>query len=296
MNLVVGATGMLGSEICRQLTSRGHATRALIRGSSNPERIAQLKDFGAELVTGDLKDPSSLQTACRGITTIISTASSTLSRQEGDSIESVDRKGQLDLIAAAEAAGVTHFVLISFPTVDIDFPLQRAKRTVEDRLRRSGMSFTILQPTFFMEVWLGPALGFDAVNATAQVYGIGSNKISWISLQDVAACALAALNNPRATDRTIKLGGPDALSPLEVVGIAESLVGKPIAVQHVPDQALRDQLAAASDPLQKSFAGLMLYYARGDVIDMTEARSVLGELSLKSVRDYFHSSLGVAAG
>jgi len=91
-----------------------------------------------------------------------------VSRREGDSIESVDRQGQLNLIEVAEEAGVRHFILISFPSVDIDFPLQTAKRTVEDRLRRGRMMYTILQPTFFTEVWLSPALGFDPAHATAR--------------------------------------------------------------------------------------------------------------------------------
>ena len=140
MNLIVGATGILGSEICRLLADKGEPVRALVRATSNPEKVAQLKALNADVAVGDLKDRRSLDAACRGVRAIISTASSTLSRQEGDSIESVDQAGQLNLVDAAEAAGVKHFVLISFPNVDIDFPLQRAKRAVEGRLQRGGMS------------------------------------------------------------------------------------------------------------------------------------------------------------
>src|SRR5262245_14673683 len=138
MNLIVGATGILGSEICRLLAENRQPVRALVRSTSNPDKVAQLKALEAEVIIGDLKDRRSLDAACRGVTAVISTASSTLSRQEGDSIESVDRQGQVNLVDAASAAGVKHFVLISFPNVDIDFPLQRAKRAVEDRLQRSG--------------------------------------------------------------------------------------------------------------------------------------------------------------
>src|SRR5580765_7700679 len=173
MTLVVGATGLLGSHICALLADRGTPLKALTRNSSNADKVADLRKRGAEIVRGDLKDLQSLQAACRGVHTVISTASSTLSRQEGDSIDSVDRQGQLNLIEAAETAGVKHFVLISFPNADVDFPLQSAKRAVEERLRRGRMSYTILQPTFFMEVWLTPALGFDVANLTARIYGSG---------------------------------------------------------------------------------------------------------------------------
>jgi uncharacterized protein YbjT (DUF2867 family) len=287
MNLIVGATGILGSEICRLLAEKGVPVRALVRSTSNPDKVAQLKALKAEVVIGDLKDRRSLDAACRGATAVISTASSTLSRQEGDSIESVDREGQVNLVDAAEAAGVKHFVLISFPKVDVDFPLQRAKRAVEGRLQRSGMSYTILQPTFFTEVWLSPALGFDPKNGKAQVYGSGSRKISWISFQDVAKFAVAALDRRLAPNATIRLGGPEALSPLEAVRLAEQVVGKPIEVQHVPEEALRAQHGAATDSLQQSFAGLMLYYAGGDVIEMADTLRTFPIQPLKSVRAHF---------
>lgn len=284
--LVVGATGMLGSEICRLLAAQGKGVRALVRNTSNPQTIASLRGLGIDIVQGDLKDSASLQVACDGAIAVISTASSTLARQEGDSIDTVDRQGQLNLIEAAEKAGVRQFVLISFPAIDVDFPLQSAKREVEDRLRRSSMAYTVLQPTCFMEVWLSPALGFDPVHGTARIYGSGHNKVSWISFQDVARLAVAALANERAAQAFIKLGGPDALSPLQVVHIAQHLTGKPVMVQHVPEDVLRAQYGAASEPLQQSMAALMLYCAQGDAIDMTNAFRVLGVHSLKSVREY----------
>ena len=196
----------------------------------------------------------------------------------------------MNLIEAAEEAGIKHFILISFPNVDIDFPLQAAKRAVEDRLRRGRMTYTILQPTFFTEVWLSPALGFDPAHATARIYGGGHNKISWISFRDVAKFAAAALGNPQAVHAVIKLGGPDALSALDVVRLAEQVVGKRVIVEHVPEEALRAQHGAATDPLQQSLAGLMLYYARGDAIDMAETLRALPEQDLKSVREYLQAT------
>lgn len=285
MNLIVGATGLLGGEICRLLAERRMPVRGLVRETSNADRVAQLQSLGVEIVRGDLKDRASLATACRGVTAVISTASSTVSRQGGDSIESVDQQGQLNLIEAAEEAGVRQFVLISFPNANVDFPLQAAKRAVEARLRRGRMTYTILQPTCFMEVWLSPALGFDPANAMARIYGSGNNKISWISFLDVAQFAVAALGSARARNMVIKLGGPDALSPLEVVRLAEKALGKEVAVQHVPEEALRGQLDAATDSLQKSFAGLMLYYAAGDAIEMADTLRAFPVQKLKSVRE-----------
>jgi uncharacterized protein YbjT (DUF2867 family) len=289
MNLVVGATGLLGTEICRLLAATGKFVRALARPTSDGSKVAQLEELGIEVVRGDLKDLSSLDAACRGVSAVISTASSTLSRQEGDSIQTVDLEGQLNLVDAARAANVNHFVLISFPHIDIEFPLQTAKRTVENHLKSSGLTYTILQPTDFMEVWLSPALGFDAANAKAQIYGPGENKISWISYKDVAQFAVASLDNSEARNAVIELGGPEALSPLEVVEIFEEVRGRKFDVQHVPEEALEAQRESAGDPLQQSFAALMLFYARGNIIDMQETLRKF-PLRLTTVRDYAQRS------
>ena len=285
MNLVVGATGLLGGEICRLLAGEGKPVRALARHTSDKTKVAELERLGVEVVRGDLKDRSSLDAACRGVRTVISTASSTLSRQEGDTIESVDRDGQLSLVDAARAEGVEHFILVSFPDMNIEFPLQTAKREVEQHLKESGLAYTILQPTFFMEVWLSPALGFDAAGASAQIYGAGRAPISWVSYRDVARFAAACVDNPEARGAVIELGGPEALSPSEVVRIFEEAAGRKFNVSHVTEEQLKAQKESAADALQESFAGLMLACARGQAVDM---RGTLRRfpVRLTSVREY----------
>ena len=290
MNLIVGATGLLGSEICRLLAAEGKPVRALVRPTSDQIKVAQLESLNVEVARGDLKDRPSLDAACEGVSAVVSTASSTLSRQEGDSIQTVDLEGQLNLVDAAKAANVSRFVLISFPPVDAEFPLQAAKRRVEEHLKSSGLTYAILQPTFFMEVWLSPALGFYAANAKAQIYGSGENKISWISYKDVAKFAVASLDNAEARNAVIELGGPEALSPLEVVRAFEESQGRKFDVQNVPEEALKEQRESASDPLQQSFAGLMLYYSQGQIIDMRKTLQKF-PVQLTSITDYAQASL-----
>jgi uncharacterized protein YbjT (DUF2867 family) len=285
-HLVVGATGLVGAEVCGLLREAGNPVRALVRSGSAPDKVARLEQLGASTSTGDLKDRASLDRACRGADVVVSTASATLSRQPGDSIGTVDHQGQLDLVDAAEAAGVNRFVFVSFPPVDIDFPLQSAKRAVEERLRESGMSYTILRPTFFIEAWLGPMLGFDVAGGNVRIYGSGETKTSWISFHDVAKFAAAAATGAEAKIGAFALGGPDALSPLEVVGLAEQTTGRRFVIEHVPEEALRAQYDGAADPMEKSFAALMLYYARGDVIDVQPALRTFDVRALRSVREH----------
>jgi len=287
--LLVGATGFLGSEICRRLTNQGRHVRALVRTTADPAKIDMLKKMGCALVYGDLRDRASLAAACRGVDEVITTASTTFSRQPGDSIEVTDQAGQLNLVAAAQAARVRHFVYISF-SGQLDngpdpSPLTMAKRTVEQAVQASGMIYTILRPTDFMEIWLSPAVGFDYPNAQATIYGTGEKKISWISLYDVAEFAVESLDNPAARNAVLELGGPEALSPHEVVKIFEAVTGRPFTVNYVPVETLEAQKAAATDSLAKSFAALMLGYAAGDPIEM---RTTLKEfpIALTSVKEY----------
>src|SRR5260221_1704860 len=120
-----------------------------------------------------------------------------------------------------------------------------------------------------MEVWLSPVVGFDYPNSQACIYGSGQQPISWISYVEAARFAVMAVNEP-ARNAILELGGPDQLSPNDVVRIFEQSSGKAFQVEYVPVAALEGQKATASDPLQQSFAGLMLNYAQGDAIDMQD--------------------------
>jgi uncharacterized protein YbjT (DUF2867 family) len=284
MILVVGATGLLGTRICVRLKAEGQPVRALIRRTSNPDKVNALRSLGCELATGDLKDPPQIQAACQGISALISTASSTLSHQPGDSIESVDLQGQLALANAARRAGVRRFVYVSFrddPTVQ--YPLTQAKRSVERAIE--DLDFTSIQASWFMEVWLSPALGFDYVHGKARIYGDGSKPISWISYWDVAEFCVAPVLHPVASRSVLAVGGPEALTPLEVVRIFEEESGRRFEVETIPEVKLREQFNSANDSLEKSFAGITLQYAHGDAIDMSGLLESI-PVCLTSVREY----------
>jgi uncharacterized protein YbjT (DUF2867 family) len=288
MYLIVGATGPvgLGGEICRQLRSAGQPVRALVRLTANADRLAHLARIGVELIHGDLRNRRSLDEACRGIETVISTASMMVSSQEGDTVENVDGGGQIDLVDAANDAGVPSFVYLSFSKhIDGDFPFRNAKRAVEQRLKGSRMAYTILRPTFLMEVWLNPIAGFDFRHGHARIYGLGHNPISWISMRDVARFAVISLGTPLARNATFELGGPEAISPLDTVRIFEEVSGRRFQLEFVSEEALTEQQQNAPDSLQRSLAGLSRCYAAGDVIDMTAILRSF-PMALTSVRDY----------
>lgn len=281
MILVVGSTGMVGSGICQRLVEMGKPVKAFVRETSDPGKVAKLTALGIETVTGDLREPASLKAACQGVETVIDTVSAMpFSYTPGQNdIQHVDVDGAKALIDAAKAAGVKHFIYTSFSgNIDANFPLRNAKREVEGYLKASGMVFTILRPGCFMEVWLGPAVGFDVANAKVTVYGKGDQPVSWISLFDVIQYAVESETNPAARNAVLELGGPEAVSPHEVIKLFEEVGGKAFEVSHVPAEALKAQMEGASEPMQKSFAGVMYCVAVGDPIDM---QTILKVFSVK---------------
>jgi uncharacterized protein YbjT (DUF2867 family) len=291
--LIVGATGLVGGEICRLLTSQGHPVRALVRKSADPTKIETLKKLGCALAYGDLRDPASLAAACQGIDAVIATASSMpFAYKPGENdIATTDRQGMLDLVDAAEAAGVRHFIYTSISAnMNLPFPTGNAKREVEQHLLCSGMTYTILRPGYFMEVWLSPAVGFDAPNGQVVIYGTGTQPISWIAAGDVARFAVASLTNPAAANAILELGGPAALSPLQVVALYERITGHTFALHSVTAAELAAQQAAATDPMQQSFAALMRCYAAGDPIAMTATLAAF-PLALTSVEAFVRMQL-----
>ncbi|HME82209.1 MAG TPA: SDR family oxidoreductase [Candidatus Eremiobacteraceae bacterium] len=285
--LVVGATGLVGAEICGRLAASGQQVRGLVRSTSDPAIRHTLAQEGVELVEGDLKDPASLARACTGMDVVISTANSARSRAAGDSIETVDLNGQKNLVDAARTAGVRRFVYISFSTGKsaLSYAFKDAKLAVEKHLQASGMDYVILRPAIFMEVWLSPPLGIDAAAGTATLYGSGENPVSYVSAFDVANVAGLAATTPGIENRVFMLGGPEAVKPNDVVRAFERRTGRPIAVQHVPEEALKAQYESATDPLTRSFAAMMLMYAGGDPVDMRETLAAF-PVTLKSVADH----------
>jgi uncharacterized protein YbjT (DUF2867 family) len=260
-------------EICRRLGSAGQRFSAMVRSTSNPAKKDVLRKLGGELVEGDLKNRGSLDRACAGATAVITTATAILSQQQEDTFETVDSHGQMQLIDAARVAKVGHFIFVSVSGNLLkhgDNPLLAAKQAVENHLRQSGLIYTILRPTSFTEIWLSPHLGFDFANAKATIYGSGENKISYISLHNVADFAVASLSTPAAQNAVLELGGPETLSQLEVVRIFEDFSGRTFEKQFVLEEALHTRKAAATNPVERTFADLTLAAARGDRIDTGE--------------------------
>jgi uncharacterized protein YbjT (DUF2867 family) len=291
MILVAGATGHLGTEIVRRLREKGEEVRGLVRATSAPEKIARLKELGATLFTGNLRDKASLDGACAGMSTVISTVTMIGTAQPGDSFQDTDAAGTMALIDAAKHAGVSHFIFVSFDATHFpDTPLTDAKKTVEAHLREGGIDYTILQPPPYMESWLGPMLFGDPATGQVKIFGGGDGRVPYISYADVAEVAVRAVHLPAARNATLTFSGPEAVSQREVVRMFEEEVGKPLTVTAVPQEALESQWQTSENPFEKTFAGLMLGIAR-----LAEDAQPPGDdfaFEMATVRDFARKSAG----
>lgn len=232
MILVAGATGQLGGLIASRLLQRGEDVRVLVRPGSRPEALISA---GAHPVTGDLKDPDSLREACVDVHTVITTANAT-ARNSPDTIESVDRLGNLNLIDAAEAAGVHRFLFVSAlgARPGHPLPLLSAKGQAEQRLRDTRLAWTVLQPNVLMDRLIPIVVGASvAAGEPVTLVGTGERRHSFVAMNDVAAYAVAALDHQESLGSVLVLGGPRPISWLDVIGCFESELGRPLPVRTV---------------------------------------------------------------
>jgi len=235
MILVVGASGKLGGAVARRLLGQGEAVRAMSRSLA---RVESLRRLGAEVITGDLTDRRSLERACDGADRVLAAAHAFVGTGDND-MRHVDDLGNRQLIDVARAARVRHFVFTSAcfgPDDPVDF--FRTKYTVEQYLRASGVPFTILRAAAFMEDH-AERIGRPAVErGWTVILGRGRTLTNYVAVEDVAAVATMVLMRPPVGD-IVWIGGPEELTPLDVVATYERVSGRHTRVRHVPRGVLR---------------------------------------------------------
>jgi uncharacterized protein YbjT (DUF2867 family) len=232
MILVVGATGLLGRETSLRLLSLGEPVRALTR---RPAQAADLAGAGAELVAGDLLDPASLARACQGVDRVFAAAHGLLGRGQYRS-EAVDDAGHRSLVDAARAAGVRRFVYTSVFRAAANHPVDfwRTKHRVERHLEASGMEWTMLRPTAFMEVHAQQLIGRPILGkGRVSILGRGTKPRNFVAVRDVVHFATMALVTDRLLGRRLDIGGPDNVSSIHVAGLYGELAGVRPRLSHL---------------------------------------------------------------
>ncbi|HET9369173.1 MAG TPA: SDR family NAD(P)-dependent oxidoreductase [Vicinamibacterales bacterium] len=236
--LVVGATGLLGGAIARQLIASGAQVRALGR---NAAKLAALAELGAETVAVDLMDMAKVNEACRDVDQIVATANNAMGGG-ATSPGKIDLTAYQNLCAAARNARVRRLLYVSFRGVTsgetVDF--FRIKWYIEDAIRRSGVPYVILRPSAFMETWINQVLA-PRIRARggALIFGDGSAVTNYIAVDDVATFAVRILQQPAIVGEAIDVGGPSDISLRDLATLVEKRLGAPGKRRHIPVLAMQ---------------------------------------------------------
>jgi uncharacterized protein YbjT (DUF2867 family) len=237
MILITGGTGTSGREIVEAVAKTGQPFRVTARDVARAEPLRKL---GAEVVRGDFNDPPSLERAMAGVNRLFLNSGPTedLPQLQGN------------VIAAARRAGVRHVVKLSVFGADLPqastVRFMRQHVEVERALRDSGLAWTMLRPTFFMQNLLGSAATIRQAGAIFMPAADG--RAPYIDTRDIADAAAVALTQPGHEGRAYELTGPEDLSFYDMAREIGAAIGRDVKYVPVSDEQARQSLLAAGIP------------------------------------------------
>lgn len=233
--LVVGGTGTLGRQIVKHGIEQDHSIRCLVR---NQGRASFLKEWGAELVKGDICQPSTLKSALKDIDVVIDAA--TARANDSKSIKEIDWQGKVNLIQAAAEMGIQRYVFFSILNAEKfdNVPLMNIKHCTEKFLEESGLNYTILKLAGFMQGLIGqygiPILDNQAVWVSGE-----NTPIAYMNTQDIAKFAIKAIEIPETANHSYPVVGNKAWTADQIIELCEKLSGKQAKISRIPLGLLR---------------------------------------------------------
>jgi len=228
--LVTGATGTVGGAVVRELAALGAPVVAAVRNTAAP------LPAGVEVAEWDYERPETFGPALSGVSTLFLLTPPLHPREEQFGRQA---------IAAADAAGVTHVVRLSALGVETGQPSGHGQ--IEQALVDSGLAYTILRPTFFMQnLSEGSA---DSIKAGAIALAAGDGKIAWIDARDIGVVAARVLADPAAhAGQIYPLTGDESLSYADVAAALSAELGREVRYIPISDDDQRAGMRAAGAP------------------------------------------------
>ncbi len=228
--LVIGGNGRVGREVATQLLDAGHGLRALVR---TEPRVDALHRTDVEIMRGDMGDDQALASAVEGIRALYVATD--------DPEESVEQ--MRNFVGIARSAGVERIVRLSAMSADPDAKsdLSRRHGLRERALEESGMAWTHLRPTWFMQMMLEYAPG-----GRLDLPG-GTGRIGWIDTRDIAAVAVAAMTGEGHEGKSYELTGPAALTYQELADTMSAATGRDFVYRDVQPDEYRAMMQAEGD-------------------------------------------------
>jgi uncharacterized protein YbjT (DUF2867 family) len=273
--LVTGATGTTGSEVVKQLSARGAGVRAFVR---DLKKAAGHEGPAVELVQGDMSQPATLEAALQGVERVF-LVSPAHPRQ-------VELQG--NVIEASQRAGVRHIVKVATMETRLDSPvlLSRMHAQTERQLEASGIAYTHLHPTLFMQSFLSY---IPTIKSEGAIYApLKGGRVGMVDARDVASVAVAALTEDGYYGRTCEITGPEALSFGDAAGTLSEVLGKPVRYVDVPPAvACKSMLEAGIEEwLVNDLLLLMEYFSTGQAAVVTSTIASAARIRPHTFRDF----------
>ena len=239
MILVTGAAGLNGSAVVREFSRNGVAVRALVRDRSKAGQLGELPHV--ELVQGDMARGATLDRALEGIDRVLM-----ISSANPQLLETQSR-----FVDACKAAGVAHVVKFSGKESGIGFDANKFRFTrmheeAERYLEQSGLAWTHLRPSQFMQVYLREAPTIAAKGLL--LLPLEDVRLSPVDVEDVAKIAFALLTRGGHQGRAFEITGPQALGMAEIAAAIGEATGKPVRYQNISPEERRRGMQAAGLP------------------------------------------------
>ena len=279
MILVTGSTGFVGRHIVRELVSRGKELKCLVRTSSD---ISMLKGLKVEICYGDVTNQGSLKMALERVETVIHLVAIIRETRQA-TFEGVNYLGTRNLVQTAKMSNVKRLIYMSNLGAGPDrrFPLLYTKWQGEEEVRKSGLDYTIFQPS----VMFGRGDGFVTVLAgmvkrlpLVPVIGSGRTRFQLISVDDVTTCVARALENKQTINQTIPLGGPEYLTFEDITDMVIQTLRLRRLKLHIPMSMMRPMVWAMGRVLPRPplTSAQLAMLSRDNITDIDIVEKVFG--------------------
>lgn len=287
--LVTGATGLVGGEVVRALRAAGATVRAGLRDpeGSKQKEAAELRNLGTEVVNLDYGRPETFAAALQGVHGVFYlTVPSPL-----------DEVWEPGFIAAMQHAGVSHVVKLSvWRAADEAYLFARAHRQSERRLEQSGIPWTFLRPSGFMQNLLQQAKMISFTGTFA--LPMAQAAVGHIDARDIADVAARALLGPEHQGRAYELSGPEALTYDQVAEKLSGIAGRPVHyLAATPEQwGQTMQGYGVPAPVVDGLLDLYRYYVSGGSSTVSPAVAEILGRPARSMTDFINEHQGAFRG
>ncbi|APU16320.1 MULTISPECIES: SDR family oxidoreductase [Actinoalloteichus] len=263
---VTGATGAVGGRIARLLADQGTATRLVVRDAGRAPELPE-----SSVRAASYSDADGMRAAFDGVRTLF------LVSADADPERVPQHRTAVD---AAVAAGVEHLVYLSFLSADPDatFTFARDHFRTEEYIRASGVEFTFLRPSLYLDLLPTWVADDGVIRGPA-----GDGQVAWVSRDDVARVARSVLTGTGHAGRVYDVTGPELLTLARSAAVLSTFAHRPITYQ---EQTLAEAKASRSGHGAEDWEleGWVTSYAaistgemavRGDVVAQLTGRNPL---------------------